>query len=76
MKSASPLSSSNKLTVWARLFTLTSLAAYFYVFMEWLFFVAVPSFIDLASPAELVYSGRRVLAWLGLGALAGCPPAE
>ena len=70
-----PLSfSSSKRSDWARLFTLTSLAAYFYVFMEWLFFVTMPSFMDLASPAgklETYLLSSLVLcmaslAWLAL----------
>ena len=37
----------NKTTLsWQRLFGLTILAIYFYVFMEWLFFVTKPSFMD------------------------------
>jgi hypothetical protein len=30
---------------WKQLFTLTVLAAYFYIFMEWIFFVTMPSFL-------------------------------
>jgi glucan phosphoethanolaminetransferase (alkaline phosphatase superfamily) len=34
---------------WKRLFTITILVAYFYVFMEWIFFATMPSFMSLLS---------------------------
>ncbi len=43
-----------KRTAWNNLFFLTIVAAYFYVFMEWLFFVTKPSFMDLMGWIEKV----------------------
>ncbi len=34
---------------WRQLFTVTILAAYIYIFMEWLFFITMPSFMSLLS---------------------------
>jgi glucan phosphoethanolaminetransferase (alkaline phosphatase superfamily) len=34
---------------WKRLFTITTCAAFLYIFMEWLFFVTMPSFMSLMS---------------------------
>lgn len=34
---------------WKRLFTNLALAVYFYIFMEWLFFITMPSFMSLTS---------------------------
>jgi hypothetical protein len=38
-----------KLNAWGGLLTAAVLSAYFYVFMEWLFYVTKPSFMDLMS---------------------------
>ena len=35
--------------LWQRLLLLTLFAAFFYVLMEWLFFVTKPSFMDLMT---------------------------
>ncbi len=44
-----PLSAAYKKRLWWRLFTLTLLASFFYVLIEWLFFVTKPSFMDVIS---------------------------
>jgi arylsulfatase A-like enzyme len=36
-------------SLWKRLFTLMVLVAYFYIFMEWLFYATMPSFMSLTS---------------------------
>jgi hypothetical protein len=52
---------------WRQLFTATVLIAYFYVFMEWVFFVTMPSFMSLLSlPSKLVVF---LLSALGLSLL-------
>jgi glucan phosphoethanolaminetransferase (alkaline phosphatase superfamily) len=46
---------------WKRLFSVTILAAFFYIFMEWIFFVTMPSFMSILSLSEkmevLILSG-------------------
>jgi len=44
----------SKRTVWNNLFLFSMETAYFFVFMEWLFFVTKPSFMDLMSWIEKV----------------------
>jgi Sulfatase len=44
----------SKRTIWSNLFLFSIGAAYFYVFMEWLFFVTKPSFMDLMSWMEKI----------------------
>jgi arylsulfatase A-like enzyme len=39
---------------WRQLFSVTVLAAFFYIFMEWLFFVTKPSFMNMLSYQEKV----------------------
>ena len=39
-------------TIWINLYAITIVAAYFYVFMEWFFFVTKPSFMDLMGWVE------------------------
>jgi arylsulfatase A-like enzyme len=39
---------------WKKLFALTILVAYFYIFMEWIFFVTKPSFMSMMSSPEKV----------------------
>lgn len=41
-------------TIWIYLSTITCIAAYFYVFMEWIFFVTKPSFMDLMGWLEKI----------------------
>ena len=57
-------------TLWIDLLTLCAGAAYFYVFMEWFFFVTKPSFMDLMSwieKLELFFLSSFTLAILSLG---------
>jgi glucan phosphoethanolaminetransferase (alkaline phosphatase superfamily) len=44
--------SQSRRVLWIYLLLLTAAAAYFYVFMEWLFFVTKPSFMDLVGWLE------------------------
>jgi glucan phosphoethanolaminetransferase (alkaline phosphatase superfamily) len=44
----------NRFGFWKQLFTSTVLSCFFYVFMEWLFFVTMPSFMSLMSSLEKV----------------------
>ncbi len=39
---------------WRTIFNLTVLSAYFYAFMEWLFFVTTPSSLSLLTPFEIL----------------------
>jgi arylsulfatase A-like enzyme len=55
--------------LWIDLLTLSAGAAYFYVFMEWFFFVTKPSFMDLMSwveKLELFFLSSFTLAILSL----------
>jgi arylsulfatase A-like enzyme len=59
------------LHLWGTLFNLTSLSTYFYVFMEWLFFVTKPSSLSILSPLEAmlvlaVTAGIVALPLLGI----------
>ncbi|MFL7868622.1 MAG: hypothetical protein AB8I58_07330, partial [Anaerolineales bacterium] len=38
---------------WLALFNLTLFSAYFYAFMEWLFFITKPSSLSILSPLEV-----------------------
>lgn len=56
---------------WLRLLLVTFLAAYFYGFMEWLFFVTKPSFMDVLSDGnKLEILLLTCLAFWGVGLLA------
>lgn len=44
----------SKRSIWIFLLTLTTGAAFFYVFMEWVFFVTKPSFMDFMGWAEKI----------------------
>ncbi len=72
---------------WGRTFGLTFLAVYFYVFMEWLFFVTKPSFMSSlplsesllilavsSGPVLVAVLAPLVLYWM-VGALLGCGSA-
>jgi len=55
----------SKRTVWNNLFLFSIEAAYFYVFMEWLFYVTKPSFMDLMSwieKAEILLTSGFIIA--------------
>ncbi len=55
--------------LWTHLMTFTVATAYFYVFMEWLFFVTMPSFMDLmgwVEKLELLLLSSLVLTSLAL----------
>jgi glucan phosphoethanolaminetransferase (alkaline phosphatase superfamily) len=55
--------------LWIDLLTLSVFAAYFYVFMEWFFFVTKPSFMDLMSwteKLELLFISSFTIAILNL----------
>lgn len=58
-----------KTRLWWQLLLLTFFANYFYVFMEWLFFVTKPSFMDVMPPLkklDLLFSSGSIifLIWL------------
>lgn len=72
---------------WGRTFGLTFVAVYFYVFMEWLFFVTKPSFMSSlplsesllilavsSGPVLVAVLAPLVLYWM-VGALLGCGSA-
>jgi hypothetical protein len=42
----------DRVPFWKQLFAVTILATFFYIFMEWLFFVTKPSFMSILSPSE------------------------
>jgi hypothetical protein len=49
--------------LWIDLIVFTAGAAYFYVFMEWIFFVTKPSFMDLMSwvdKIEIFFSDSKL----------------
>jgi glucan phosphoethanolaminetransferase (alkaline phosphatase superfamily) len=52
------------MSYWKRLFTFTVLAAFLFTFMEWLFFVTMPSFMDMMSLVDklviLILTGLAV----------------
>ncbi len=61
------VTANSKLFSWLHFVTLTCLTAFLFVFMEWLFFVTKPSFMDLMSlPTRL---GILLLTWLLLVAV-------
>ena len=43
----------HSLWAWGNLFTITLFSAYFYAFMEWLFFVTKPSSLSILTPLEI-----------------------
>jgi len=74
-----PTAQPNK-QLWRALFNLTVFSAYFYAFMEWLFFITKPSSLSLLTPVDtalvlLVTGGIVVLALL-LGLLLFFLPAR
>ena len=44
----------NRVPLWKQLFTITVLLAYLYIFMEWIFFVSMPSFMSILSLSNKV----------------------
>ncbi len=62
-----PSAKTSKMLAWLHLASLSFLAAFLYVFMEWLFFVTKPSFMDLIPIWEKF--GVLLLTWLLLAAL-------
>jgi len=53
IKNTQPIKQSRR-SIWIFLLTLTTGAAFFYVFMEWFFFVTKPSFMDLMGWVEKI----------------------
>ena len=53
IKNAQPIKHSRR-SIWIFLLTLTTGAAFFYVFMEWIFFVTKPSFMDFLGWVEKI----------------------
>ncbi len=53
IKNTQPIKQSKR-SIWIFLLTLTTGAAFFYVFMEWVFFVTKPSFMDFMGWAEKI----------------------
>ncbi len=62
-----------RMVYWKTLFTITILVAYFYIFMEWVFFVTMPSFmslLNLSDKLEVFLLSGLGLALFCLGAMA------
>lgn len=64
---------------WKALFHLTVLSAYFYAFMEWLFFATKPSSLSILSPFEsvevLAVTGGAIALTLVISSVSLCLPA-
>jgi len=58
----------NRTTLWKHLFTLTILAVFLYVFMEWLFYATMPSFMNFMSVATKI----EIFLLSGLGVSIFC----
>jgi hypothetical protein len=58
----------NRTALWRRLFTFTVLAAFLYIFMEWLFFVTMPSFMSIMS----MWKKTEIFLLSGLGLCIVC----
>jgi hypothetical protein len=64
----------SRFQIWAQVFCLTMLAAYFYMLMEWIFMTTMPSFmsvLDSGTKLEIYFLAGLVFALLGAAVIIG-----